>query len=95
MSIFCKVHDEKILACADEDLIGRTFSEGELEIKISEIFYKDFKVDEKKLVKLLKGFDNINLIGKKVVGIAIKENLVNKEKIKKIDGKPMAIICRV
>ena len=86
---------EILLAACDEDILGKTFSEGELELVISESFYGGEKVDADGLCLLLKKATIANLVGKKVIEIALKLCLISEECIIKIDGVPHAQIARL
>jgi hypothetical protein len=93
--IYFKIHSDnnkKVLAIADENLIGKTLKEKEIEFNVSSAFYKGEKADEKKIAILLKEHSNINIIGKKAVSIALKEGLIKKENIIFIKKIPHAQI---
>ena len=90
-TIFCKIHKKNnltVLAVCDKELIGKTLSEKEICFTVSEKFYKEKEIHESKLREMLKEFDNINLIGKKSVGIALNEGLVEEKNIIKIKNIP-------
>jgi len=96
--LFSKLHiinGQTLLACADNDLIGKKLKEKEIEVTISESFYKDFPCDEIKLKKLLKEANSINLFGNKCVKIALEEGIISKEDIIKINGYSHAQIYRL
>ncbi|MEM3690290.1 MAG: DUF424 family protein, partial [Candidatus Micrarchaeia archaeon] len=52
-----------LLAVADENLIGRRFSEGKFELEVSEDFYKGELVSEKELEKHMKQAYLLNIVG--------------------------------
>ncbi|HLD58080.1 MAG TPA: DUF424 family protein [archaeon] len=94
-SIFHKIHSSGtnfVLAVCDRELLGKTLKRGELEFKVSESFYGNKGITEAKLKKLLHEFGNINLVGKKSVGIALKERLLSEKNIIDISGVPHAQI---
>ncbi len=96
--MFVKIHNSgntEILAVSDEDLIGKKFKQGNLYIEVSESFYKDKRVDKKQLEDLLLHFDNINIIGKQSIEIALKINIIQKENIIFIKGIPHAQIFAI
>lgn len=66
-----------------------------LEFNVSEKFYGKKGITEKKLIGLLKKFDNANLVGKKSVGIAAKEKLISQKNIFMVSGIPHAQIFRL
>lgn len=89
--MFIKIHktgQKEILAVCDEDIIGKKFEQGDLCIEVSEVFYKDKKVDKKELEDLLKYYDNINIVGKDSIKIALELGIIEKENIIQIKGIP-------
>ena len=74
--IFVKEHNNKVLAACDEELLGKTLTEGEKEITITRKFYEGQKVTEQEFIKIIKKHNNINLIGNKVVEIAEKQGII-------------------
>lgn len=96
--IYCKLFQQDsfvVLACADEDLIGKTLEEGKISFKVSERFYKDKKVDARKMKGLLKAANNINLVGEKCVGVALEEGYLKPEDVIRIKGVPHAQVFKV
>jgi hypothetical protein len=93
--MYLKVHEiqnRKIIAVCDKDLIGTIFEEKGLQLKISESFYKGSLLPEKEIINILKNADNINLVGKKTIELALKNNIISKDNIIKIKGVPHAQI---
>jgi hypothetical protein len=86
---------EILLAACDEDILGKTFSEGELELVVSEKFYGGEKVKGEDLISHLKKATIANLVGKKVIEIALELSLISEDCIIKIDGVPHAQIARL
>ena len=80
--------DYSLLACCDKELIGKTLKEKDIEISVNKRFYKEKEVNEIELKKLLKKANNINLLGKKCVKVALTEGFINKNNIIKISGVP-------
>ena len=55
--MYVKIHKsehQKVIAICDEGLIGKTISEGDKEINISEDFYKGDLLKEEQVLELLK-----------------------------------------
>ncbi len=91
--IFYKQHSERngvLIAACDEDICGKTLTEGELEFFVNPRFYKDKSVTEKQLIGLLKHCTSANLVGEKAVRAGIKAEIVDESCIKKIAGIPHA-----
>jgi len=79
-----------VVAICDKDLIGKTFSEGDFEIKVSEYFYGGEEKTKEEVSEIMKESDNLNLIGKESVGLAVKLGIINKENVMMIQGVPHA-----
>ena len=89
--MYVKIHknqDREILAVCDEDILGKTFEEGDLQIKISEVFYKGEKKSEKDTLDLINHFDNISLVGVKTIKLALDNELIEESSIIIINGIP-------
>lgn len=96
--MYCKtysVENNTILACCDKEVLGKNLKEGNYDIRIEEDFYRGEEITEEKLAELLKEYKNINLFGKKSVGVALKQGLLSEKDIIKIEGIEHAIIMRL
>ncbi len=96
--MYCKIHisgNRTVLAACDAELIGKTLNFKGVPFHISEAFYKGKKVDEQELAKLLDEHNNINLVGEKVVSVALKKGLISERSIIRIEGIPHAQIYRL
>ncbi len=96
--MYVKIHktpEREVLAVCDEDLIGKVFEEDDLQLKVSERFYKGEKLSEEKTLELLKKFTDCNLVGEKTIALAIKNNIISKDNIIKIQGVPHATISLI
>jgi uncharacterized protein len=82
-----KIH-EKVVAMADSDLVGKELEEGELHLHVTERFYKGEEKSEEEIIAILKTADNLNIVGKEIVGIALKEGFINEDDIVTIKGVP-------
>jgi len=74
-----------MVAACEKSLIGKTFKEGKITLKVTEDFYKGDEVSEDKLLELLNSATIANLVGKPV-DIAIKHDLVDEDNVIKISG---------
>ena len=96
--MYVKIHEykeSKITAICDEDLIGRTIEDKEKAIEVSERFYKGSKKSEKETLKIMKEAENLNLVGKKTIDLALKNNIIEKQGIIKIKDIPHAQLYRL
>lgn len=86
----------KIIAIADAELIGKTFSEGNKQLDIKESFYKgDIKPIEeiKELIIFgLKEDATFNLVGEHSIRCAIEVGIITEDQILKIDEIPYSLV---
>ena len=79
-SMFLKVHRSQglgdVVAVCDRELLNTTISRGGLSIRITEAFYGTTPVTEDIVIEALRKADNINLMGKRAVSIAINMGLI-------------------
>ena len=90
-TMYVKIHkssEKELLAVCDEDIIGQTFEEGILQLKISESFYKGSIKSDTEVLELIKKFDNINLAGKNTVRLAIENEIIDEKNLIYINGIP-------
>ncbi len=93
--MYVKVHESEariVVAICDEDLVGKKFSEDEKQLDITERFYKDEKKSEEEVVEIMRQADNLNLVGKETIDVALKNNIIEKEAIVTIKNIPHAQI---
>ena len=81
---------EIILAVCDKEILGKLFSEGDKQLDVSEDFYNGDDVDEDEAGDLMRNAHIVNIVGDKAIRLAIKEELIDSENIKKIAGIPYA-----
>jgi len=82
----------EIVAICDQNLIGKTFSEKNFKLDVTERFYKGELMKDKKIIKILKGAENINIVGRESINLCIKAGIIERENIIKIQKIPHAII---
>ncbi len=95
MKIDVAVHNQEILSLCDSELIGKTLSDGEIEITLNERFYKGENLEEEETIELLKSADNINIVGERSVALALKAKVIKEDGIKNIQGVPIAQVYSV
>jgi len=87
--ISIKIHvrgDERLLAACDEELLGMTFREGEMHLRVSEAFYKGETITEEILRERMRSVTIMNLVGERAVSVAIDSGHVSHESLIIIDG---------
>ena len=90
-----KQGDDLVIGACDENLLGKKFMEGKLQIDVARNFYKGELIDKKTLEKYLVDATIANLVGKETVKCAINMGLVNPDCILKIKGIPHAQMVRM
>jgi len=76
--IFIKIHvrgSERILAACDEELLGKTFREKDMCLKVSETFYRGELISEEILRERMKSVTIMNLVGERCVAAAQKAGI--------------------
>jgi len=84
---YLKMHEKGksvITALCDENLLGNTFEDGEMQIDISERFYGGKLVTEEEAVRAMMASDLLNISGKKIVRLALKNKIIKRGDIKRI-----------
>jgi len=101
VGMYLKIHetkDGKIVAACDKELIGRVLEE-EGGVYIDLDAYRNFYIgslaSEQELLAALRGFSSANLIGKKVVAIAVKNRIVGESNIRYINSIPYIQIYNI
>ncbi|WP_461864021.1 DUF424 domain-containing protein [Thermococcus sp.] len=96
--IYVKIYNvqgEVLLAACDEELLGRTFREGELKLEVRERFYGGELKDVNELEKLLAEATIANLVGERCVSKAIELGYVDKDRVLYIEGIPHAQMAKL
>ena len=91
--ILIKVHKTKfrdVVALCDSNLIGKKFEENDLQLEITERFYKGKPIDEEDLLPILRDAEILNIVGEESINAAVKAGVVYKENIIRIKGIPHA-----
>ena len=83
------------MAGCDKEILGKTLTEGDFEVKVNERFYGGEVVNAEELLDRIKEATIINIIGDRIVGIAVEKGFVEEEKIKNVCGVKHAQIITV
>ena len=81
---------EQMVAACDNDVLGRKLSEGKLRLEVSPAFYDGFEASEDELETHLRNCTIANLVGERVVAMAIKLGFIAQENVIRIEGVPHA-----
>ena len=85
-----KIRSEILLAACDRELLGKKFEEGELQIDVKREFYFESYVSERTFLNSMKIATIANLVGERVVNLAIQEGYIDENNVIRIDGVPHA-----
>jgi len=85
-----RVKDHVVVAICDKELINKKIDFHGVKVHVSEKFYGGEIIDEEKAIKLLENSTIGNLIGEKIVNLAIKRKYVDKKNTILIGGIPHA-----
>ncbi|HKM13754.1 MAG TPA: DUF424 family protein [Candidatus Methanomethylophilaceae archaeon] len=78
--------DERLLAACDEELLGRTFSEGVVKVTISENFYGMDTMTEETLGERMGSVTIMNLFGERTIAVGIEKGFVEPENVLIVAG---------
>jgi hypothetical protein len=83
-----------VLAVCDREVLGETLEEGELALTVSEPFYKGELKSKTRALSRIKSADNVNLVGNRIVKLAVENGLVDEGNVMKVGGVSHAIVLR-
>lgn len=80
---------ELVLGICDKDLLGKELRK-KPKFVVNRKFYFEKDCNEEEAVKLMRRCTTANLVGKRIVELAIEKNFITKENIMLIEGIPHA-----
>ena len=78
----------------DEELIGKTVTEGKLKVHISKEFYFGEVVDKGEALHLIRTCSIVNLAGSRAVSLAVENEIGAPEAIREIEEVPFLMIYK-
>ncbi len=97
--MYLKVHhisgSGDVVAVCDRELLDTTLRRGDANVCITRGFYGSETATEEEVRRALKGAANVNIIGKRVVAIAIDMGLIALENCIMIGDVPHAQLVRI
>jgi len=78
------------MALCDSELLGKKFTQGDLQLDLTGDFYKGEEKSEQELLKMLDDAYIINAVGKTCIEFLLKHKLIDKENIITVDSIPHA-----
>ena len=98
MQFFARVtsyQKNTMLNICDAEFIGKTISEGELNMNISKGYYGDKSVDQEEAKTLLQKASIINMVGNEIISMSVSLGIGSKNGIKLISGVPFLIVFKM
>lgn len=81
-----------MLAACDCEIFGKSLEDSEVVLNIGGSFYDGAEVTEEEFCMMLTQATSANLVGERVVGIAIKNGDIDPSNVRVIDGVPHAML---
>ncbi|WP_195837652.1 MULTISPECIES: DUF424 domain-containing protein [unclassified Halorhabdus] len=81
-----ETEDGLLVAVCDADILGETFTEGDLSLSVTEDFYGGDVADAERVAASLAKCDTANLVGETAVSIALEQGFVDEANVLDIDG---------
>ena len=94
MKVYLKIHrrsDMDTVACCDEALLNKIFTEGNLRLEIRPPFFGGDLLAIERAFEILKNAAYFNIVGENITNMAIAQKLLSEEGIRKINNIPMAM----
>jgi len=96
--VYVKLHTRgsvSVLAICDEDLLGKSFREGMLKLEVKRDFYGERKVPIDEALRMIEEAEIVNMVGRNVIGEAIRRGLIPSEGVITIAGVPHVQIIKL
>ena len=78
----------------DEELVGKTVTEGKLEVHLSKEFYSGEVVDKGEALRLIRTCSILNLAGSRSVALAVDNRVGAPEAVREIDEVPFLMVYK-
>ena len=83
-----------MVSVCDVELVGKTLDHGEMVISLSRDYFQEEVIEEDKAADLLKKCSIANLVGEKIVALAISMGLAKEVRVKRICSIPFLMIFK-
>ncbi|MFH1403631.1 MAG: DUF424 family protein [Candidatus Altiarchaeota archaeon] len=97
--MFCvKVHEldgEVVVAACDAEILGKVFSDGELEVNVGHGFYGGDRMGVEGLIGEIGSGTIVNVLGNRVVDALVEEGVIGKDSIVELCGLKHAQIVNM
>ena len=89
-----KYSDSLMISVCDSDLVGKTLRQGEVVISLSSQYFQEEVIEKEQAADLLNKCSIANLVGEKIVAMAISMGLAKEASVKRICGIPFLMIFK-
>jgi hypothetical protein len=86
--------DSLMISVCDADLVGKTLTQGEIVISLSRDYFQEEVIEREEAAILLNRCSIANLVGEKIVAMAISMGLAKEVSVKRICGIPFLMIFK-
>jgi hypothetical protein len=86
--------DSLMISICDADLVGKTLTQGEMVISLSRDYFQEEVIEKEEAADLLNKCSIANLVGEKIVAMAISMGLAKEASVKRICGIPFLMIFK-
>jgi uncharacterized protein len=93
-SRFTRYQGSVMISICDLELVGKTLIDGELVVNLSKEYFQEQIIEENQAPELLKSCTIANLVGTRIVDLAISLRLANQSGVKHISGIPFLMIYK-
>lgn len=87
-----KYQETTMINICDIDLLGKEINKGDFVIDISKDYFLEEEIDEKEAIILLKSSSVLNLVGEKIVNLALRLRLAKENSVKTIENVPFLMV---
>jgi hypothetical protein len=87
-----KYQETTMINICDIDLLGKEINKGDFIINISKDYFLEEEIDEKEAMILLKSSSVLNLVGEKIVNLALRLRLAKENSVKVIENVPFLMV---
>lgn len=84
-----------MVACCDEEIIGKTFREGKLKLSVEPNFYGKTAIALEEALGILVPAEMMNLAGHDIVKAAVNRGLVHPDAVIQIGGIPHVQVLKM
>jgi uncharacterized protein len=87
-----KYQDTIMINICDIELVGKEINKGDFVIEISKNYFLEEEIDEQEAITMLKTSSVLNLVGNRIVKLALELRLAKENSVKVIENVPFLMI---